>query len=122
VVWCPDSGLAQQQWNLTQKTDFGSKCGGREYQTEEYARISRIAPMLHSVLICAPNAEFGPISLRSASYARQEDFFEMGSNQNINDICGVVKRLSRFEITPPGFAPRLFGFLTRRVPCIYIWR
>jgi hypothetical protein len=28
----------------------------------------------------APNAEFGPISLHSTSFARQEDFIEMGSN------------------------------------------
>ncbi len=33
----------------------------------------------------APNAEFGPISLRAASYARQEDFFEMGSILSMSD-------------------------------------
>jgi hypothetical protein len=34
-------------------------------------------------LIRAPNAEIGPIRLRSMSYARQEDFFETASNKQV---------------------------------------
>jgi hypothetical protein len=33
-----------------------------------------------------PNAEFGPIRLRSMSYARQEDLFKVGSNL-LDTLC-----------------------------------
>jgi hypothetical protein len=63
---------------------------GATFKPEEYSSISKIALTLHSVLNFVPNEVYrpkllrrlkiGPISLRSTSYARQEDFFEIASS------------------------------------------
>jgi hypothetical protein len=65
----------------SQKTDFGSPQKARDlrqvkaaarFKPEEYIKY-------FEDLIRSPNAEIGLISLRSSSYARQEDFFEIAS-------------------------------------------
>jgi hypothetical protein len=42
----------------------------------------------------APNAEIEPISLRTACYARQEDFFEISSKSKLNDRVQVFTIIS----------------------------